>query len=63
MRRRDFISLLGGAMLPWPLAARAQPQATPAIGFLHGTSLETRRHEVTAFHHGLGETSYWRAET
>jgi putative tryptophan/tyrosine transport system substrate-binding protein len=58
MRRRDFISLLGGAAVSWPRAARAQQRAMPAIGFLHGTSLETRRPEVTAFHHGLGETSY-----
>jgi putative ABC transport system substrate-binding protein len=58
MRRRNFISLLGGAVIPWPLAARAQQQAIPVIGFLHGTSLETRQTEVIAFHRGLSETSY-----
>ena len=58
MRRRGFISFLGGAAVTWPLAGRAQQRAMPVIGFLHGTSLETRRAEVTAFHRGLSETSY-----
>jgi len=58
MRRRDFIRLLGGAAVAWPLAARSQQQARPVIGFLHGTSAEMRRAEVTAFHRGLSDTSY-----
>jgi putative ABC transport system substrate-binding protein len=58
MRRRDFIGLLAGAAVTWPLTARAQQQAMPVIGFLHGTSPETRRDEVIAFHGGLSETSY-----
>ena len=58
MRRRDFIGLLGGAAVTSSLAARVQQQAMPVIGFLHGTSPETRRAEVIAFHGGLSETSY-----
>jgi putative ABC transport system substrate-binding protein len=57
MRRRDFISLLVGATVTWPLAARSK-EAMPVIGFLHGTSPEARRAEVAAFHRGLRESSY-----
>jgi putative tryptophan/tyrosine transport system substrate-binding protein len=58
MRPRDFISLPGCAASIWPLGARAQQQARPAIGFLHGTSLETRRAEVVTLSCGLTETGY-----
>jgi putative tryptophan/tyrosine transport system substrate-binding protein len=58
IRRRDFITLLGGAVAAWPLTARAQQTAIPVIGFFHLTSLETNRENLAAFRRGLGDTGY-----
>lgn len=58
MIRRNFIGLLGGAVLAWPLALRAQQRRMPVIGFLHGSSLETRRAEVAAFQRGISRTGH-----
>ena len=62
MRRREFITLLGGAAAAWPLAAHAQQPAVPVIGFLSSVPFETRRDQVAGFHRGLNESGYVEAQ-
>jgi putative tryptophan/tyrosine transport system substrate-binding protein len=57
MRRRDFITVLGPIAAAWPLAAPAQPPATPVVGFLGVTSAGSQLYLV-AFRQGLSETGY-----
>jgi putative tryptophan/tyrosine transport system substrate-binding protein len=62
MRRRDFISLIGGATATWPLPARAQQPRVPAIGFLDSRSPDAVVSRLTAFRQGLKEVGYVEGE-
>jgi putative ABC transport system substrate-binding protein len=58
MRRREFLTVFGGAAVASPLTARAQQPKMPVVGYLHASSPETNAHLVAAFRKGLSETGY-----
>lgn len=58
MRRREFISLFGGTLAAWPLAARGQQSGMPVIGFINGASAKAYARNVTGFLQGLKESGY-----
>ena len=61
LRRREFVTLLGGAMAAWPLAARAQ-QPIPVVGFLHPAFPDTYADRLRAFRQGLKEAGFVEGE-
>ena len=62
MRRRDFITLIGGATATWPLAARAQQQAMPVMGFLYSLSPEPIADRLRQFRQGLKDNGFVEGE-
>jgi putative ABC transport system substrate-binding protein len=58
MNRRDFITLVGGSAVPWPLAARAQQPALPVVGFLDSGSAASMAANLAGFRQGLAETGF-----
>ena len=59
MRRREFITLLGGATVGWPLAASAQTQPKiPRVGYASGSTPATNKRNIEAFRQGLRELGY-----
>src|SRR6516165_789461 len=62
MKRREFVSLVGGASA-WPLAARAQQRGVPVIGLLHPQSPDAYRDQLVPFYRALKEAGYVEGQT
>jgi hypothetical protein len=62
MRRREFITLLGGATAPWPLGVRAQQPAMPVIGYLNAATADPSLDLLRAFRQGLKDSGFVEGE-
>jgi putative tryptophan/tyrosine transport system substrate-binding protein len=58
MRRREFVTLIGGAAAAWPLTARTQPRTLPVVGYLQTGAADLSAHLIAAFRQGLSETGF-----
>ena len=58
MRRREFVTLIGGAAAAWPMASRAQQPALPVIGFLSSSSAPVTNKRISSFGQGLNEIGF-----
>src|SRR5258708_16888028 len=63
MKRREFITLIGGAVAAWPLAARAQQRSIPVIGFVSSLSSNYISLRMPSFRKGLNESGYIDAQS
>ena len=63
IRRREFITLLGGAAAAWPAAARGQQAGMPVVGFLHPATPDSFPDRLRAFRQGLKDTGYVEGES
>ena len=62
MRRRDFIALLGGGAMSWPISARAQQGGLPVIGWLSARSPAEAASNLQAFRQGLAQVGYFEGK-